>query len=263
MKTIHFYKYHGTGNDFVIIDNRTRISGIDNTEFIRKICHRRYGAGADGLMLLESSENLAFTMRYFNSDGGESTMCGNGGRCIAAFAAWLGVAPIEILFEFEAVDGSHFAIVKDGFVSLKMADVNDIKEFSDGFFLNTGSPHMVILRDDVSGVDVNNEGNKIRHDNRFIEGGGTNVNFLTIKDSGKLSVRTFERGVEAETWSCGTGSVASAMVANYLNESQNCFDIEVPGGKLKVIFDVISKGCYKNVWLEGPATFVFEGDFIL
>jgi diaminopimelate epimerase len=261
MKSIHFYKYHGTGNDFIIIDNRHPIQGIADSKFVRKMCHRRFGIGADGLMLLESSTDATFTMRYFNSDGGESTMCGNGGRCIAAFAVHLGVAPKDVLFEFNAVDGFHFAKVEDNLVSLKMLDVDGIVKTKEGYFLNTGSPHVVVLSDDVIKVDVFKQGQLIRHDERFKPGGGTNVNFLTIKEAGSLAVRTFERGVEDETWSCGTGSVASAMVANYLEGTRNAFDVEVPGGKLKVKFDVIGNGIYRNVWLEGPAAYVYEGDF--
>jgi diaminopimelate epimerase len=212
-------------------------------------------------MLLESSNAAIFTMRYFNSDGGESTMCGNGGRCIAAFAVHLGVAPKDVLFEFNAVDGLHFAKVEENLISLKMLDVDGIEKTTEGYFLNTGSPHVVVLSDDVLKVDVFKEGKLIRHDERFKAGGGTNVNFLTIKKTGSLAVRTFERGVEDETWSCRTGSVASAMVANYLENKRNVFDVEVPGGKLKVKFDVAGNGIYRNVWLEGPATYVYEGDF--
>lgn len=261
IKTIHFNKYHGAGNDFVIIDNRKGMVSNISSELIAKICHRRFGVGADGLMLLESSDKYMFTMRYFNSDGGESTMCGNGGRCIAAFAKRLGVAPEGELFEFDAIDGRHYAIINDESVTLKMIDVNGIKEFEDGFFLNTGSPHMVVLKDDVNNVDVFSEGMKIRNEERFKLGGGTNVNFLNIKKTGDIAVRTFERGVEDETWACGTGSVASAMVSNFIDPSVNIYNIEVKGGKLKVSFDVIRKGVFENVWLEGPAVFVFEGDY--
>lgn len=188
-------------------------------------------------------------------------MCGNGGRCIAAFAMHMGVAAADLLFEFDAIDGRHYAIVKEDKICLKMADVSGIQEIPEGFFLNTGSPHVVLLKDDVSLVDVYNVGKEMRYDERFSDGGGTNVNFLTIKNDDLLAVRTYERGVEDETWSCGTGSVASAMVASYLNGSRNEFNIDVPGGKLHVRFDIAGKGVFKNVWLEGPAVFVFEGDF--
>ena len=262
MNTIHFYKYQGAGNDFIIIDNRLKNRGVDNPNWIRKICHRRFGVGADGLMLLEQSGNYCFTMRYFNSDGGESTMCGNGGRCIALFATHLGVAPREKLFEFDAVDGKHYAIVQKDTISLKMVDVHGIEKLPEGYFLNTGSPHVVILKGDVAEVDVVKEGRLLRHDERFKAGGGTNVNFLTIREPGNIAVRTFERGVEDETWACGTGSVASAMVANYLDNSLNKFEIDVQGGHLKVRFNALEGGHYEDVWLEGPAVFVFEGDFI-
>ncbi len=262
MNRIHFYKYQGTGNDFIIIDNRKSIPGIDDKDFIKGICHRRFGVGADGLMLFEKSNNSAFYMRYFNSDGGESTMCGNGGRCIASFAKKAGVIPGDVVVEFNAVDGIHYANVGNDYVSLKMIDVDGVEVINGWFFLNTGSPHVVILAEDVKNIDVLNEGRKIRNDLRFKVFGGTNVNFLTIKKKGNIAVRTFERGVEDETWSCGTGSVASAIVANLISQSCSSYDIEVPGGMLKVQFDNIKKGLYQNVWLEGPTKFVFEGYYI-
>jgi diaminopimelate epimerase len=264
MSRIHFYKYHGTGNDFVIIDNRKPYAGVDNAALVRAMCHRRFGVGADGLMLLEESAATAFKMRYFNSDGGESTMCGNGGRCIAAFAAHLGIVPANgSLFEFEAIDGIHHAGILNGVVRLKMLDVEAIREMPEGYFLNTGSPHVVMVRENVVETDVLGEGRAMRHDDRFKAGGGTNVNFMTSKGDGLIAVRTFERGVEDETWSCGTGSVASAMVASYLEGNRDNYRIEVPGGNLSVQFEVAGKGIFKNVWLEGPAMAVFEGEYNL
>lgn len=260
MAKVHFYKYHGTGNDFMIIDNRNKKAGVDNPQWIRKVCHRRFGIGADGLMLLENSSASAFTMRYFNSDGGESTMCGNGGRCIAAFATFLEVAPKDVLFEFDAVDGKHYARVGEDSVTLKMVDVKGIHDLEDGYFLNTGSPHMVVIVKDVEATDVYRDGTALRHDTRFKQGGGTNVNFLTMVNPGNLRVRTFERGVEDETWSCGTGSVAAALVAHHINPELNSYMVNVQGGKLKVSFEDKGDDCYENIWLEGPAQYVFEGD---
>lgn len=257
---MHFYKYHGTGNDFVLIDNRNNLKGVDNPDWIRKVCHRRFGIGADGLMLLGSSSDSAFTMRYFNSDGGESTMCGNGGRCIAAFATFLGVAPKGVLFEFEAVDGKHYARVEQQTVTLKMVDVHGINDLKDGYFLNTGSPHMVVVTNDVEQLDVFRLGRTLRYDERFKQGGGTNVNFLSMGNPGQLRVRTFERGVEDETWSCGTGSVAAALVAHHINPQPGGYTVQVQGGKLTVSFEDKGDGQFENIWLEGPAQYVFEGD---
>lgn len=260
MTKVHFYKYHGTGNDFVLIDNRVKLEGVDNPGWIRQICHRRFGIGADGLMLLENSPSSVFTMRYFNSDGGESTMCGNGGRCIAAFAAFLQVAPKGVLFEFDAVDGKHYARVDEEIVTLKMVNVNGIKDLEDGYFLNTGSPHLVVITDDVERKDVFGEGGTLRHDERFKQGGGTNVNFLSIGNSGQLRVRTFERGVEDETWSCGTGSVAAALVAHHIKPEISGYTVKVQGGVLKVNFEDKGDNRFENIWLKGPAQYVFEGD---
>jgi diaminopimelate epimerase len=261
MGLIRFYKYHGTGNDFVIVDNRDGSFNIEGSEYIRFLCHRRYGIGSDGFMLLETSKDHAFFMRYYNSDGNESTMCGNGGRCIAAFAQKLEIVKKNEMFEFEAVDGIHHAVCRNnGDVSLLMVDVNGISEVADGYFLNTGSPHFVCFTDDIESIDAVTIGRSIRN-NSFFGKAGTNVNFVKVNSEqrGEITVRTYERGVEDETWSCGTGCVASVLTDHFLNGGENAYRILVKGGELNVRFQHESTGRYRDIWLEGPAKFVFEG----
>ncbi|WP_010664718.1 diaminopimelate epimerase [Marinilabilia salmonicolor] len=258
MTKIQFSKYQGTGNDFILIDNRDGSFDGDDNHLISAMCHRRFGVGADGLMLLESSESYSFTMRYFNSDGGEATMCGNGGRCLAAFAVHRGVVAENEYFSFDAVDGVHEALVNGEMVSLKMINVAGYEEKEEGLFLDTGSPHFIKFVDNPELIDVFNEGSFWRNHDVFAPG-GTNVNFVGKPVGGEVSMRTFERGVEDETWSCGTGAVASA-IATYIRSGEgNCYDMKVPGGKLTVSFDVVNTGGFENVWLKGPARHVFEG----
>ena len=254
-----FYKYHGTGNDFVIIDNRTGTLDGNDTSLVKNICHRRFGIGADGFMLLEHSEKKTFAMRYFNSDGKESTMCGNGGRCIVAFAHKLGLVPEGELFEFEAIDGLHEAIYNADHIRLKMIDVTGIKEVANGYFLNTGSPHFVRYTEDLAAMDVFTSGRSIRHNKEFGEG-GCNVNFVASQAEGVISVRTYERGVEDETWSCGTGCVASVLTDYYINPKGQNYQVNVRGGQLKVQFTPLGDQGFKDIWLEGPALFVFQGE---
>lgn len=258
MKNIHFYKYQGAGNDFIIIDNREGTFDADNKSLIEHMCNRRFGIGGDGLMLLENHAELDFTMRYFNSDGGEASMCGNGGRCIAAFAVHKGLVSNPDNFCFMAVDGEHLASYKEGVVNLKMIDVNIVNEDDTFTFLNTGSPHHVCFVDNVAKTDVYNEGKNIRYSGQY-QPDGTNVNFVEFMQANKIKVRTYERGVEDETLACGTGVVASAISAHLKEPSFREFDIDVMGGKLKVCFEPDGEGGFKNIWLEGPATFVFEG----
>lgn len=255
---ITFYKYQGTGNDFIMIDNRDKKFDSDLSG-IKKLCDRRFGIGADGLILLENVKDYDFSMVYFNSDGNESSMCGNGGRCITAFAAFLGV--IKNNAKFIAIDGSHEAeIFENGIVSLKMKDVSAIEKSGNDFILDTGSPHFVRFVDKVSDVDVFAEGRKIRRSERFAAK-GINVNFVELKN-GILNVRTYERGVEDETLSCGTGVTASALAmasAGLVNGKEEC-SIAVPGGSLKVKYKLQNKNSFTDVWLEGPAEFVFKGE---
>ncbi len=259
MKNLHFYKYQGTGNDFVLIDNRENLFDSSHSQLIGLLCHRRFGVGADGLMLLEPSEKSTFTMRYFNSDGREASMCGNGGRCMAAFAVHLGLAPRATRFKFEAADGLHEAEVREGEVTLKMSDVKEVKQLEDGYFMDTGSPHFVRFVDDPAAIDVAAEGSKWRHHRRFAPE-GTNVNFVRTASRTVVPMRTYEKGVEGETWSCGTGAVASAIAVSLKTGTGHLFRMQVPGGELTVSFDASRAPVFTNIWLTGPAVLVYEGE---
>lgn len=257
---IHFNKYHGAGNDFIIIDNRELTFDADNISLIARMCDRRFGIGADGLMLLQNREPFDFEMRYFNSDGREASMCGNGGRCIVSFAGSLNLVGNST--RFIAVDGPHEAILEpDHEVNLKMSDVKQIETIGQDYYLNTGSPHYVRFMDDLSELNVYQEGRKIRYNDRFrLE--GTNVNFVSQRRD-HLTVYTYERGVEDETLACGTGITASALCAGYrLGIAKGSFQVTAKGGNLKVAFEQIN-GSFTNIWLKGPACFVFEGDYKL
>jgi diaminopimelate epimerase len=256
---ITFEKYHGTGNDFIMIDDRDA-KIVLSKEAISFICNRRFGIGADGMLLLQYSKDYDFRMRYYNADGGEGTMCGNGGRCITAFAKSLGI--INENAHFTASDGAHFSKVKtiaadSYFVSLKMSDVNKAERFNDDFILDTGSPHLVKFVPDIKQVDVFTEGKKLRWDKAF-QPGGINVNFVEIKKD-HLVVRSFERGVEDITLSCGTGVTASVLAASLLDKGNSGhFDIKTDGGDLVVKFKK-SDDHFTDIQLEGPAVKVFEG----
>ena len=256
---IEFFKYHGAGNDFIMVDSRD----LDDTLFTEKVvsglCDRHMGIGADGLILLMNDAKVDFRMKYFNPDGREGTMCGNGGRCITSFARQLGIIKEKAIFT--GIDGLHEShINKDGLVNLKMIDVNDIKVLSDGYLIDTGSPHFVTFRNDLHSIDVYKEGKEIRHQDRFGTG-GTNVNFVHLISDNELKMRTFERGVENETLACGTGSVASAISA-YLkkNTDKISYLIHARGGDLSVKFKPSGLNSFKDVWLEGPAEYVFRGE---
>ncbi|MBK3516410.1 diaminopimelate epimerase [Carboxylicivirga marina] len=257
MSMIDFYKYQGTGNDFVIIDNRNNQFNGDDVSLINHLCDRHFGIGGDGLMLLESHPELDFTMRYFNSDGREASMCGNGGRCIAAFAVHMNVVKSPESFSFMAVDGEHHATYNDGIVNLKMISVNDIKKADNYTFMNTGSPHHVCFINDVDDVNVVQEGKEIRYSELYAPD-GTNVNFVQFDSENQIKVRTYERGVEDETFACGTGVVASAISAHLLKPEYTHFKVDVLGGKLEVTMKPNEIG-FDDVWLKGPATFVFKG----
>ncbi len=253
---IRFYKYQGAGNDFILIDNRDGQVKL-NTEQVAFLCNRRFGIGADGLMLLELVEDADFKMVYFNSDGNESTMCGNGGRCIAAFAHKLGAAGKQMTFE--AIDGLHFAVIKDNnIVALQMQDVTAI-EFGEGYdILNTGSPHYITWVNDTATVDVFGEGRSIRNREQF-QPKGINVNFVNRKGNG-LDIRTYERGVEDETFACGTGVTAAAIAS--VGRQTGVFHVPVAakGGDLSVSFEKTSDTTAENIILTGDAKFVFEGE---
>lgn len=259
---IPFYKFHGTGNDFIMVDNRQNIFPKNNTNLVHDLCHRRFGIGADGLILLENSENPTedFKMVYYNSDGNQSSMCGNGGRCLVAFAKLLGI--IEEKAIFSAIDGIHEAIIKDDIVSLKMQDVTADGINEDELFLDTGSPHHILFSNEVGDINVKKEGSTIRYSEKYESSGGTNVNFVQqIKDDTFL-VRTYERGVEDETYSCGTGVTAVAIAVNATGKSSaNRIFLETPGGKLRVDFENI-EGTYHDIWLTGPTAKVFKGELV-
>lgn len=259
---IAFEKYHGTGNDFIIIDIRNHAIP-PTSDIIAHLCDRRYGIGADGLIMLDDSESQDFDMRYFNADGNESTLCGNGGRCITAFARNLGI--IKTKASFSAADGIHNADIlsvdgKECLVSLAMADVEATNWDGDSIFLDTGSPQLVNMCSGLSTLDVYNKGQKLRYDPLYGPS-GTNVNF--IEDlNGKLSIRTYERGVEDETLSCGTGVTAAAIGWAIKNDLPSPVQLHARGGILKVSFKREGK-LFTNIRLEGPATFVFSGQIEL
>lgn len=252
---IKFYKYQGTGNDFVMIDNRSNLFDKSNLEFVQKLCDRRFGIGADGLILIENIEDLDFNMIYFNADGTQS-FCGNGSRCAVAFAKYLGIIDKQAMFL--STDGEHEAwINENGEVSLKMHDVLNIEKGENYYFINTGSPHYIVQVEDVNEVDVKTAGAAIRYNDRF-KAEGTNVNFVKYGDN-SLNIRTYERGVEAETLSCGTGVTAAALsLADHQNLNEGVINVSAVGGNLKVGFKRTGKE-FKDIWLIGPATFVFKG----
>ncbi|WP_372793559.1 diaminopimelate epimerase [Lutibacter sp.] len=256
---IHFYKYQGTGNDFIMIDNRNTTFPKNDVKLINKLCDRRFGIGADGLILLESSKINDFKMVYFNADGNESTMCGNGGRCIVAFAKKLSI--IEDETTFNAIDGLHYASIKDNVVNLQMIDIETVNVFENHLFLNTGSPHHVSFSDNITNINIKELGAKIRYGAPYFKE-GTNVNFAEQISDNSFKVRTYERGVEDETLACGTGVTAVAIAANKSNKTKaNSINIEVLGGNLEVSFKREGNS-YTNVFLKGPAEFVFEGNII-
>ncbi len=253
---LHFFKYQGAGNDFVIVDNRSLTFDADNTSLVAGLCDRRFGVGADGLMLLQEHPQYDFEMRYFNSDGREASMCGNGGRCMAAFARRMGIAGDHT--RFMAVDGLHEAVTEpDGDVNLRMADVEVIEKTGEGYFLNTGSPHLVCFTESPDAIDVEKEGRALRHHARYAPG-GTNVNFVQL-DKGALTVYTYERGVEAETLACGTGITASALCAALVTDSPSgFFPVTARGGHLRVSYRRDGER-FTDIWLKGPALYVFHG----
>ncbi len=254
---LEFYKYQGTGNDFVMIDNRSNTFPKENTQLVARLCDRRFGIGADGLILLDNDTDTDFRMVYYNSDGNLSSMCGNGGRCLVAFAKQLNV--IQNQTTFIATDGLHHATVADdGIVSLQMIDVTEIKNTPDYSFLNTGSPHHVQLVADIEHYNVKENGAAIRYGALYGQQ-GSNINFVKKIDDTTFSLRTYERGVEDETLACGTGATAVAIAMNATGQTNsNVINLNVEGGKLAVSFDKVDDK-YTNVFLKGPAEFVFKG----
>lgn len=251
---ITFYKYHGTGNDFVMIDNRDNIFP-KSKDLVSGLCHRRFGVGADGLILLENDAASDFRMVYYNADGNESTMCGNGGRCIVAFAHFLHIFADRCAFN--AVDGLHEASVSKGLINLKMIEVPAISHYNGYSVLNTGSPHYVKFTDRLEDMDVAAAGRAIRYSAEFaVE--GINVNFAEKTGDNSLFVRTYERGVEDETYSCGTGVTAAALVTMHGSGSES-ISVKTLGGELTVCAKRSGEG-FSEIWLEGPAVQVFKGE---
>jgi len=266
--TIPFSKYHGTGNDFILIDNRSLQLQTTQTNLYHHLCNRRFGIGADGLMLMQNHPTLDFEMIYFNADGNLSSMCGNGGRCIVAFAHRSGILS-EKKTRFMAVDGEHDALltVAEGqnIVTLKMNDVEDISRYNEcDYVLDTGSPHYVQFVENLSQVAVFQYGRAIRNQKTFKKE-GINVNFVQRLDTAnKLSIATYERGVEAETYSCGTGVVAASLASVVGSKQTGAITValQTKGGELSVSFE--KKGeHFSNIWLKGTATHVFDGTFIV
>lgn len=259
---IKFSKYHGAGNDFVIIDDRDGNNHLSDKQ-IANICNRRTGVGADGLMLLQSSAKADFRMLYYNSDGHTASMCGNGGRCITAFARRLGIIGDET--RFEAGDDMHFAKITQwdglsGIIQIGMNVVTPPQRYMDGYIVNTGVPHFVRMVNDIDNYDVYGYGKPLRFSPSFAPD-GTNVDFWGIAEDGHLLVRTYERGVEGETLSCGTGVTATALVIDCIEgKLVSSKELRTLGGDFMVSFKRDAEGNYKDVCLQGPATFVFDGE---
>jgi diaminopimelate epimerase len=256
---ITFNKYQGAGNDFILVDNRQQAVDHHNVKLIANLCDRRFGIGADGIMFLQNKAGYDFEMVYYNADGQPSSMCGNGGRCIVAFAKHIGV--IDKTTNFLAVDGPHYAKIADSgdWVSLQMIDVNQIKHDGEAYVLNTGSPHYVVMAHHLEHKNVYQEGYIIRNSDTY-KAEGINVNFAEPLEKG-FFVRTFERGVEDETYACGTGvtAVALAMAKHYQQTGTIETPIKVLGGNLNIRFNYDGHK-FTEIFLEGPAKQVFVGE---
>ena len=254
-----FYKYHGAGNDFIVIDDREEISDVNNAEQIKRLCHRRFGVGADGILMLREKEGYDFEMIYANSDGSMGAMCGNGGRCIVHFAHFaLKIIKDPKNIRFLAADGEHRAeILESGLIKLKMHDVKEVSKRNGFPFVCQGTtPHNIVFVDDLRDYPVAETGKKIR----YSDPDGVNVNFVEIKDN-IFHVRTYERGVEDETMACGTGATSVAIALHSQGKlKENACRIRYPGGELTVEFEKTPEGRYKNIWLTGPAVHVFKGE---
>jgi diaminopimelate epimerase len=257
MSKIHFYKYQGTGNDFVMIDNREHIFP-DDKELVQRLCHRKFGIGADGLILIQNHSDYDFEMVYYNSDASQS-LCGNGSRCAIHFANHLGI--IQEKTNFLAIDGPHEAEIKNEMIHLKMGNVKEVNFIKDDFFINTGSPHYIRFVDKIHAVNVVEEGQKIRYSPSFKEV-GTNVNFVEVRSKDEIFVRTYERGVEDETLSCGTGVTACVLASSFKNLNSPV-KVKTLGGNLQVSFSREEETEYKEIYLIGPAEIVFQGEIEL
>jgi len=252
-----FHKYQGTGNDFIILNSYHDEIPLLSTRQIKHLCHRHLGIGADGLMLLKKISGYDFEMKYYNADGLESSMCGNGGRCLVMFAHNNGIR--KSTYQFLAIDGEHEAEIDDqGLVRLKMKDVQEVIYHNGYALLNTGSPHFVKFVNDVENVDVFETGRDIRYSEPFATD-GINVNFAETLQQDAIYVRTYERGVEDETMSCGTGVTAAALLAAHNENGFNSVTVKTPGGTLSVEYNKTDDTNFTNIWLCGPAQLVFKG----
>lgn len=251
---VNFHKYHGTGNDFILIDNRT-LNLQPSIKQIEQLCHRRYGIGSDGLILIENTNKADYHMIFYNPDGSQS-LCGNGSRCALHFCKELGI--IEEKASFLAIDGLHEGTIEGFMTKIHLADVDQIKDYDDCYFVNTGSPHAVVVVDNVDDIDVLTEGRKLRYDDRF-KPGGCNVNYIQFTENG-LRSRVYERGVEYETYSSGTGSTAQ-VICGYMHSSKigQKVDVSTKGGDLSVQFNHVDQQKFNNIWLSGLVTHVYSG----
>lgn len=253
-----FFKYQGTGNDFIIIDDRNATFPIDHSLIIQ-LCDRKFGIGSDGLILIQKSEITDFHMAFFNPDASQS-FCGNGSRCASAFAYRMGI--VDKAMSFTAIDGKHNGfILSEDLVEVSMNDVTHLTFKNDDLILNTGSPHFVRFVDELSKEDIIKTGKAIRYSNEF-QKEGINVNLVEILDHSILNCATYERGVENETLSCGTGVTAVALAANAAKKLNSPISVKTKGGQLSVRFTNES-GSYKEVFLKGPVKMVFKGEITL
>lgn len=259
MQSIPFYKYQGTGNDFVVIDNRNELVDSGDPELAKKLCDRKFGIGSDGLILIQNHSEYDFEMIFFNPDGSQS-MCGNGSRCAVKFAQQIGI--IQNDTTFLSTDGVHRATIEKDIVSLSMSDVKPeaIQTFGDHLTINTGSPHYVLFTSNLPDKDVKHEGAAIRYSETHKQH-GINVNFVEKQADDTIAVRTYERGVEDETLSCGTGVTACA-IAHIIHGGHSPVTIHTLGGDLNVSCEM-NEGGAKQIFLTGPAMKVFEGTIIL
>lgn len=255
---IPFEKYHGTGNDFVLIDNRSGFFPVNDNPLIKKLCDRHFGVGSDGLILIERGVGTHFFMNFFNPDASQS-FCGNGSRCAVRFAKALDIFNDECTFG--AIDGEHSAVLNDdNSVSVLMRDVNVVQAYDNDVFIDTGSPHYLVMSHNVSELDLLSAARKIRYSKAFAEH-GVNVNFVEVLTEGHIRMRTYERGVEDETLSCGTGVTAAALF--YAHQTGFIGEVKVTtrGGDLSVKSERRQGGGFSNIWLNGPAEPVFSGNY--
>jgi diaminopimelate epimerase len=250
-----FYKYQATGNDFILVDNRNHIfpKAAENIQFI---CNRKFGVGSDGLILIEKSAEADFEMVFYNPDASMS-FCGNGSRAAVKFARDLGMV-LKDKLSFKAIDGKHLALINGEQIEIRMNNIEHYVKEANYYFINTGSPHYMEYHQQIDAIDIIKRGREIRYDDKFMPA-GTNVNFVEIIDQNTIYVRTYERGVENETLSCGTGVTACALSFALQSGIKNSCTVKTKGGVLRVKFNKINSG-FSNIWLCGPADFVFKGE---